>query len=87
MTLATMLTAILDITHLIRIATAQHLLHKAVVIASVVARMALFEDVPMIRKDLLEDVPMPPGFDNHEVAPSESSWLFRWLRVKHFYHV
>jgi hypothetical protein len=41
--------------------------------------MGLFEDAPVIGKDLLEDAPMPPGFDSHQVAPSEGSRLFRWL--------
>ena len=85
--LATMLTAILDIAHLIGIATAQHLFHKSVIVAGVIARMSLFEDIPMISKDLLEDVGVPPGFDNHEVAPNQGSRLFWWLRVKRFYHV
>ena len=75
--LATMLTAVLNIAHLIGIATVQHLLHEPVIVAGIVTRMALFEDVPVIGKDLLEDVRVPPGFDNHEVAPSEGSWMFR----------
>ena len=54
--LATMLTAILDIAHLIGIATAQHLFHKPVTVVGVIARMSLIEDIPMISKELLEDV-------------------------------
>ena len=61
LTLATMLTAILDIAHLVGVATAQHLLYKPVIVAGVVTRMALFKHVPMIGKDLLEDAPMPRG--------------------------
>lgn len=87
LTLATMLTAILDIAHFVGVATVQHLLHKPIIVAGMVTRMALFEDVPVIGKDLFEDVPMPPGFDNHEVAPSEGSRMFRWLKVKRLYHV
>src|SRR5687768_59647 len=85
--LATMLTAIFDIAHLVWVATAHHLLHEVVIVGGIVTRMALFEDVPVIGKDLLEDVPMPPGFDNHEVAPSKGSRMLRWLRVKRLYHV
>jgi hypothetical protein len=82
-----MLTAILDIAHLVGVATAQHLFQKSVIVAGVIGRMSLFEDIPMISKDLLEDVRVPPGFDNHEVAPSQGSRLFWLLRVKRFYHV
>lgn len=56
-------------------------------VAGIVTRMALFKDVPMIGKDLLEDVPVPPGFDTHEVAPSEGNRLVQLLRVKRLYHV
>jgi len=81
------LAAVLNIAHLIGVATVQHLLHETIIIAGMVTRMALFEDVPVIKKDLLEDAPMPPRIDNHEVAPSKGSWLFRFLWVKRFYHV
>src|SRR5918996_2710185 len=39
LTLSTMLTAILDITHLIGIATAQHLFHEPLIVAGIVTRM------------------------------------------------
>jgi hypothetical protein len=55
-------------------------------IVGIVTRMALFENVPVIDKYLLEDVPVSPGFDNHQVAPSKGSRMFRLLRVKRLYH-
>ena len=69
--LATVLTAILDIAHLVGVAAVEHLLHKTVIIAGVVARLDLFEAVPVIDKDLLEDVPVPARLENHQSAPSE----------------
>src|SRR5919106_3504741 len=72
--LATVLTAILDIAHLVGVAAVEHLLHKTVIIAGVVARVDLFEAVPVIDKDLLEDVPVPRRLENHQSAPSEGYW-------------
>ena len=72
--LATVLTAILDIAHLVGVAAVEHLLHKTVIIAGVVARVDLFEAVPVIDKDLLEDVPVPGRLENHQSAPSEGYW-------------
>src|SRR5919106_1897978 len=72
--LATVLTAILDIAHPVGIAAVQHLLHKTVIIAGVVARIDLFEAVPVIDTDLLEDVPVPRRLENHQSAPSEGYW-------------
>ena len=85
--LSAMLTTVLDIAHLIGIATAQHLFHEPVIIAGMVARMGEFEDLPVIGKDLFEDAPVLPGFDNHHVVPSEGGGMLRLLKVKRFYHI
>jgi len=69
--LATVLTAILDIAHPVGIGAVQHLLHKSVTIAGVVARIDLFEAVPVIDKELLEAVPVPRRLDHHQSAPRE----------------
>jgi len=45
----------------------------------------VFEPVPVIDKDLFEDVPALSRFDNHQVAPSEGGWDM--LRVQPVYHV
>ncbi len=73
-TLATVLTTILDIAHLVGVAAAQHLLHHTIIIASIVARRDLFEAVPVIDEDLLEDVPVPRRLDHHQSAPSDEYW-------------
>ena len=62
---STMPIAILDIAHLVGLAAVEHLLHKTVIIAGVVARVDLFEAVPVINEDLLKDVPVPRRLDNH----------------------
>ena len=49
----------------------------------IVTRMGLFEDVPVIGKDLLEDTPVPGDLCHHWVAPSEGDQVV-W--VKRFYH-
>jgi hypothetical protein len=41
----------------------------------------------MIRKDLFEDVPVLPGFDDHQVAPSKGIGICRMFRVKGLYHI
>lgn len=85
--LSAMLATVLDVAHLIGIATAQHLLHELVIIAGIVARMGEFEDLPMINKDLFEDAPVLAGVDHHHVVPSESSGMLRLLQVTRFYHI
>src|SRR6266446_5744118 len=83
--LAAMLAAIFDIAHLVGIAAAKHLVHETVIVAGIVTRMDVFEPVPVIDKDLFEDVPALSRFDNHQVAPSEGGWDM--LRVQPVYHV
>ena len=81
--LATMLTAILDITHLVGIPAAEHLVHETIIVAGIVARVDVFEPLPVLDKDLLEDVPVLSGCCNHQGAPS---WGIGVFAVKRFYH-
>src|SRR5919106_1999426 len=83
---ATVLTAIFDIAHLVGVTAVEHLLHNTIIIAGVVARRDLFEAVPVIGKDLLEDAPIPRRLDHHQSALSERIRVFRILRVKCLYH-
>ena len=62
--------AVFDIAHLLRVATRKHLGHQAIVIGRLVARMGVCKPVPVLGKDLLEDIPVPRGCCNHQVAPS-----------------
>ena len=68
--LAAMLVAVFDIPHLFRIATRQHLGHQIIIVGCLIARMGVGESVPVVGKDLLEDVPVPRGCCHHRVAPS-----------------
>jgi len=68
--LATLEAAILNIAHLLWGATRQHLGHQAIVIPGLVARMGTLKRLPVVGKDLLEDVPVPRGRCKHTGAPS-----------------
>jgi hypothetical protein len=81
--LATVLAAVLDITHLLRVATRQHLGHEAIIVGGLVARMGVLKRVPVIGEDLLEDIPVPRGLGHHGVAPSEGDTM---VAVKRLYH-
>ena len=68
--LPTMQTAVRDRAHLVGIPAPEHLVHEAIIVGRLVARMGMGKLVPVIGKDLLEDVPIPRGFCHHQVAPS-----------------
>jgi hypothetical protein len=82
--LATMLTAILDIAHLVGMTAAEHLVHETIIVAGIVARVDVFEPLPVIDKDLFEDVPVLRRLCHHQIAPSEG---VRLLGIELFYHV
>jgi hypothetical protein len=84
LTLATMQTAVLDIPHLLRVTTRKHLVHETVIVAGIVARIDVFESIPVIDKDLLEDAPVLRRLCHHQIAPRES---IRQLGIRRFYHV
>ena len=81
--LATVLAAVLNIPHLLRVATRQHLGHEAFVVGRLVARMSVLKRAPVIGKDLLEDIPVPRGLGHHGVAPSAGDTM---VAVKRLYH-
>jgi hypothetical protein len=81
--LATIQAPIFDIPHLLRVPTPEHLVHETVIVALIIARIDAFKPVPVLDKDLLEDVPVPRGFCNHQGAPS---WGVRMCAVQLFYH-
>ena len=56
--LATVLAAVLDIAHLGWVATGQHLGDQTIVVGRLIPWMSPLKRVPVIRKDLLEDVPV-----------------------------
>src|SRR5437879_2658702 len=82
--LATMLTAIVDIAHLVGMTAAEHLVHETIIVAGIVARVDVFEPLPVLDKDLLEDVPVLRRLCHHQIAPREG---IRRLGIKRFYHV
>jgi len=81
--LSTLQTAIFDIAHLLWVPTPEHLVHEAIIVALIVARMDAFEPVPVVDKYLFEDVPVPRRFCTHQGAPS---WDVGMFAVKLFYH-
>ena len=83
-TLATLRTAVLDIAHFLRRTTPEHLVHEAILVGFIIARMDAFKPIPVLDKDLLEDVPVLRGRCNHEGAPS---WGMGMFAVQLFYHV
>src|SRR6266704_4516241 len=82
--LATMLTVILEIPHLVGIAAVEHLVNETVIVAGIVARVDVFEAIPVIDKDLFEDVGVLRRCCHHQVAPSKGIGL---LGIERFYHV
>jgi hypothetical protein len=82
--LATMLTVILDIAHLVGIAAVEPLVYETVIVAGIVARVDVFEAIPVIDKDLFEDVGGLSRCFHHQIAPSKGVGL---LGIERFYHV
>ena len=81
--LTTMETAVFDIAYLVRIPTPEHLVDKVIIVGRLVARINAFEPVPVLDKDLLEDVPVLRGGCNHQGAPREGVGI---VVVQLFYH-
>src|SRR5438034_6118049 len=78
-----MLAAIFDIPHLFRIATRQHLGYQIIIVGCLIAWMGVGESVPVVGKDLLEDVPVPRGCCHHRVAPSGGDRIVTVQRLSH----
>jgi hypothetical protein len=81
--LSTLLAAVVDVPHLVRVPTAKHLIHQAIVVGGLIARVSLFELIPVIGKELFEDTPVPSGWCHRQGAPS---WGDRIVVMKRFYH-
>src|SRR6516165_9508180 len=71
MALTTIETSVLDIAHLVGVAAVEHLVDEPLIVGRSVARTALFKPLPVIDKDLFEDVPVPRRLDEHQITPSE----------------
>src|SRR5882724_8081416 len=82
--LATMLTVILEIPHLVGMAAVEHLVNETVIVAGIVARVDVFEAIPVIDKDLFEDVGVLRRCCHHQIVPSKGIGL---LGIERFYHV
>ena len=77
-------TAIVDIAHLVGIPAPEHLVHKAIIVASIVPRIDACKSVPVLSKDLFEDAPSWRSYCSHQVASLQGVGLYV---VVLFYHV
>src|SRR5712691_714434 len=82
--LSAMQTPILNIAHLVRIPAPEHLVHEPIIVTRIVARVDAFEPVPVLSKDLFEDVPGRQGFCSHQAASLRSVGL---CVIALFYHI
>src|SRR5215831_2924897 len=82
--LATMQPAVFTIAYFLRVPTPEHLVHEAIIVESIVARIDVLKPVPVLDKDLLEDVPVLRGCCKHAGAPS---WGSGRCAVQLLYHV
>src|SRR5215831_10855415 len=77
-------TPILDIPHLVRVPTPEHLGHQVSIVASIVARIDAFKAVPVVGKDLFEEVPGRRSCCSHQAA---SLQRVGWWVITLFYHI
>jgi hypothetical protein len=82
--LATMLTVLLDIAHLVGMAAVEPLVYETVLGAGMVARGDVCAAIPVIDKDLFEDVGGLSRCCHHQIAPSQGVGL---LGIERFSHV
>jgi len=75
--------AVLALAYFFRVAARQHLGHQALVVRRLVARMGLLKWLPVVRKDLLEDIPIPRGGCHHRIAPSGGDQIVAMKRLYH----
>src|SRR5262247_2480685 len=74
---------VLAIAYFFRVAARQHLGHQALVVRRLVARMGLLKWLPVVSKDLLEDIPVPRGGCHHRIAPSGGDQIVAMERLYH----
>src|SRR5215468_1369245 len=82
--LSTMQTPIVDISHLVGIPAPEHLFYQAVIVASIVPRMRALEAVPVVSKNLFEEVPGRRSCCSHQAASLQS---VGWWVIALFYHI
>ena len=82
-TLATLQATVFEVPHFLGVAARQHLGHQVIVVGRLVARMGALQRLPMVSKDLLEDIPVPRGGCTHRIAPS---WGDQLVAVPRLYH-
>ena len=81
--LAAVQAAVFEVPHFFRVPTREHLRHQTIIVRRLISRMSVLKRLPVIGKDLLEDIPVPRGCCNHQGAPS---WGVRMFAVKRLYH-
>jgi Helix-turn-helix domain len=57
-----------EIAHLLGIPAPEHLVHQTIIVGLIVARIRAFKPVPVLGKDLFEDIPGRWGCCSHEAA-------------------
>jgi hypothetical protein len=62
----------------------QHLVHESSVVALIVPRIDALKSVPVLGKDLFEDVPILRGFGMHQAASLRGVGL---CVIARFYHI
>src|SRR6266567_2668781 len=82
--LSTTKTPIVDIPHLVGIPAPEHLLYQAVIVASIVPRVRALEAVPVVGKNLFEEVPGRRSCCSHQAASLQS---VGWWVIALFYHI
>src|SRR6266849_783592 len=75
-TLTAVQATIFDIADLFRVAACQHLRHQTIVGRGLIPWVGTLKRFPVIRKDLLEDTPVPRGWWHHHGAPSWDEKMF-----------
>src|SRR2546430_3802738 len=77
-------TPICAIPHLVGIPAPEHLRYQAVIVASIVPRVHALEAIPVVGKDLFEEVPGRRSCCSHQAASLQRvGW---WVRAL-FYHI
>src|SRR5438132_10197155 len=82
--LSTTKTPIVDIPHLVGIPAPEPLLYQAVIVASIVPRVRALEAVPVVGKNLFEEVPGRRSCCSQQAASLES---VGWWVIALFYHI
>src|SRR5262245_59701263 len=81
--LATVEAAVFDRAYHVGMPTPEHLVYEAIIVARMVTRIDTCEPVPVLDKDLFEDVPVLRRGCKHQGAPSGGGGMFA---VQLFYH-